>query len=190
MKYFQLLQKKTNLVSLKKQPHVPSGFNLQSPVGVQKSNPVFKQKRDCKTNGEMGKSKTKAIQVDLGIFLHIRTYPGIFRHIHGYSRIIQAYSEPCVTLTCSELWYIQNPGIFKTRGIFRTLVYPKLWHIQNPGIFRKTEAYSEPCQTSVKKCFWKQLTAIIIFVSYNYFHNISLLCPLVHEINMIFLMQV
>ena len=36
---------------------------------------------------------------------------------------------------------IQNTGMFKTRGIFRTLIYPKFWHIQNqrviqnPGIF-------------------------------------------------------
>ena len=43
--------------------------------------------------------------------------------------ITQAYSEPCVTLAYSKFGYIQNLGIFKTRGIFRTLVYAKLWHI-------------------------------------------------------------
>ena len=120
MKYFQLLQEKSNFVSLRKQLHVPS-------------------------------------------FLY-----------QAYSGVIQAYSVPCVTLTYSELWYIQNPGIFETRGIFRTLVYPKLWHIQNlkhiqnPGQFRalrfsEPEAYSEPCQTSRMEHFEKQLTAIIIF---------------------------
>ena len=34
--------------------------------------------------------------------------------------------------------------------------------------------------------FEKQLTAIIIFASYDYFRNISFSCPLVHAINMIF----
>ena len=74
----------------------------------------------------------------------------------AFSGIIKAYSKPIVTLANSELWYIQNHGIFKTRGIFRTLVYPKLWHIQNqrhihnPGLFRtlgysEIEAYSVPC---------------------------------------------
>ena len=82
------------------------------------------------------------------IFKYIQTYQYIIRHIQVYSGIIQAYSETCVTLACSEFWYIQNHAIFKTRDIFRTLVYPKLGHIQNqrhiqnsglfqnPGIFR------------------------------------------------------
>ena len=38
--------------------------------------------------------------------------------------------------------------------------------------------------------FEEQLTAIIIFTIYDYFSNISFPCPLVHEINMIYLMQV
>ena len=64
-------------------------------------------------------------------------------------------------------------------------------HIQNLGLFRtlgysEPEAYSEPCQTSMIEHFEKQLTAIIILASYNYFRNISFSCPLVHEINMIF----
>ena len=65
----------------------------------------------------MGKCKTKAIQKDLGTFRHNQAYPGI----------IQAYSEPCVILVYSEPLvysehrYIQNAGIFKIRGIFRTL---------------------------------------------------------------------
>ena len=44
----------------------------------------------------MSKCKTKAIQTDLGTFRHNQTYPGI----------IQAYSQPCVTLTYLKLWYI------------------------------------------------------------------------------------
>ena len=114
------------------------------------------------------------------------------RHNLAYSAFIQAYSEPCVTLAYSELWYIQNPDIFKTRGIFRTLLYPKLRHIQNErhiqksGHFR-TLGYSE---SSTMERLEKQLTAIIIFASYNHFWNISFSCSLVHEINMIFFMQV
>ena len=114
----------------------------------------------------MGKCKTKShsgrfrhIQAYSGILRHIQTYPDIIRDIKPYSGIIQAYSEPCVTLAYSELWYIQNPDIFKTTCIFRILVHKKLWyiqnqrHIQNPELFRtlgysQSEAYSEPCQTS------------------------------------------
>ena len=49
----------------------------------------------------------------------------VFNNKQSYSGIIQAYSESCVTLTYSKPWYIQNYDIFKTRSIFRTLVYPK-----------------------------------------------------------------
>ena len=41
----------------------------------------------------MIKCKSKAIQTDLGTFKHNQAYPGI----------IQAYSEPCVTLTYLKL---------------------------------------------------------------------------------------
>ena len=67
--------------------------------------------------------ETKAIQADLGIFTHISAYSDT-------SRYIKAHSEPCLTLASSERWYIQNPGVFKTSGISRTL------------------AYSEPCPKS------------------------------------------
>ena len=82
------------------------------------------------------------------------------------------------------LWYIQNSVIFKTRGIFRTLVCPKRWHIQNQGniqdpeLFR-TMGYSEPSHTHLR---WSTITVfvttIVVFSSY---------CPLVHQINLIFL---
>ena len=146
----------------------------------------------------MLKCKKKAfgqIQAYPCIFWHIQTYPDIIRHFQPYSEIIQLYSVPCVTLGYSELQYIQHHGIFKTRVLIRALVYPKLWHIhrhiQNPELFRvlgysEPEAYSKSSQTSTVELFGKQLTTIIIFASYNYFHNFSFSCPLVHEINMIF----
>ena len=37
----------------------------------------------------MGKSKTKAIQTDLGIFTHIQTYSGITRYFQELFRHIQ-----------------------------------------------------------------------------------------------------
>ena len=58
--------------------------------------------------------------------------------------------------------------------LFRTLGYSE------------PEAYSDPCQTSTMEGFEKQLTAIIVFASYDYFRNINFSCPLVHETNMIF----
>ena len=103
----------------------------------------------------MGECKTKAIQTNLGTFSHNLTYPGI----------IQAYLEPCVTLTYLKLWYIQNPDIFRTGSILRTLAYSQPWYIKNLAIFRtlaysKSEAYTEPCQTSTTK-----------LTNYNYFRK-------------------
>ena len=42
MEYFQLLQEKTSFVSSRKQPHVPSDYNLYSSIDFQVSNHVFK----------------------------------------------------------------------------------------------------------------------------------------------------
>ena len=112
----------------------------------------------------MGKSKTKAIQTDLGTIRHNQAYPGIIQ-------VYSTYSKPCVTLAYLEPWYIQNPDIFRTRSIFRTLEYSQAWYIQNLRIFRtlaysKSEAYSEPCQTSMIKRFSK------IVNGYNYFRKL------------------
>ena len=79
----------------------------------------------------MGKCKTKVIQTNLGTFRHNQTYPGIIR----------AYSKSWVTLAYLESWYIQNPGIFRTRSIFRALAYSQPWYTQNryiqkAGIFK------------------------------------------------------
>ena len=72
------------------------------------------------------------------------------------------------TLVYSELWYIQNTGIFKTRDIFRNLVYSELQDIKKPGISRtlecwKPKSYSEHCQTSTIEFFAK------VVKSCNYF---------------------
>ena len=79
----------------------------------------------------------------------------MFTHIQTCSGIIQAYSEPCVTVAYSEPWHIRNLGIFRTRYIYRTLVYSE------------PEVYSELCQTSKMECFAK------IVNSYSCFRNIS-----------------
>ena len=112
-------------------------------------------------------------------FRQIQAHSGIIRHIQELFRHIQAHLEPCVTLTCLKLWYIQNPDIFRTRSIFRTLAYSEPWYIQNHRIFRtlaysKSEAYPEPCQTYTMNLLRKLLTAIIIFTNYNYFRSTTL----------------
>ena len=72
------------------------------------------------------------------------------------------------------------PNMFGgTQFICRTLLYSKPWHIQNPRHF----------QYPLKHLQWsilpKQLMAIIIFESYNYFCNISFSRSLLYEINII-----
>ena len=74
-----------------------------------------------------------------------------------------AYLEPCVTLAYSEPCHVQNPGIFRTQNVLKTLsrhmaysercvtlAYGEPCHIQNFAIFRflaylGPEAYSESC---------------------------------------------
>ena len=96
MKYFQLEKIKFSLFK----KSASCSFRLQPLVSCRRSisSHVFKWKTDCKTNGKM-RCLTKTIQVDLEIFAHFLAYSGIFRQ----SGIIEAYSEPCITLAYSEL---------------------------------------------------------------------------------------
>ena len=60
----------------------------------------------------------------------IQTYLGLFTfylRLFTFSHIV-AYLEPCVTLAYSEPCHIQNPGIFRTQDIFRTLSRHDLVH--------------------------------------------------------------
>ena len=94
--------------------------------------------------------------------IHIQkpVYYRKFRHFQAYSCPIQtyivAYLEPCVTVSYSEYWHIQNliyiqnsvkQGIWHMRnGVkrlhienpasFSTLSNSEFWHIQYFGIFR------------------------------------------------------
>ena len=132
----------------------------------------------------------RLIWVYSNIFKHIQAYPDIISHIQAKSGLLQAYSEPCVTLAYSVLCYIQNPDIFKSRGIFTILIYPKLWyfhnqrHIQDRELFRalrysELEVYSESCQALTMERFGEP---IIIYASYNIFLSVSFSCLLVHEV--------
>ena len=86
-----------------------------------------------------GACKTKAIQRDISIITYVpehssifrqsQSFPGIIRRIQELFRHIQAYLELCYI---QNQEHIQNFGIFRTRGIFKILVYSKRWYIQNP----------------------------------------------------------
>ena len=119
----------------------------------------------------MGKSKTKAIQVDWGIFLHVQAYLDISRHIQAYSWIFRNYS--------GIFWTLCNPNMF------RTLVYLESWHIQNqrhiqnPGL-SKTLAHSESWDIQKNRGILRALSNICEEVlletanSYNYFCKLQL----------------
>ena len=83
----------------------------------------------------MGKSKTKAIQADLGTFRQNQQYPGI---IQTYSGIFKTLCNPGIfrTVVYPEPWHIQNQKHIQNPGIFRTLVYSEPPYIQNAGIFK------------------------------------------------------
>ena len=96
--------------------------------------------------------KTKTIQKHLGIFTYIpvySTHSRIIMHNSAYlgiTQYIQGYSE---------LWYIQNLGIFRALAYSGPGAYSEPWHMQNPCIFQspfifrtrailRSLAYTEP----------------------------------------------
>ena len=177
MKYFQLLWKKSNVVSSRKQPRVFSDYNLQSPVDVQISNHMFKQKKHCKTNGKMRKYKAKAIQTYLGIFTNIHGCSDISRDNQTYSGIFKNYSDIFQTLC--------DPGIFRTMVYLKLMAYSGPLYTQISGTFRirdifRTGGILRTLSSICDRARWETANG------HNYFCNISFSCHLVHEINMIF----
>ena len=85
--------------------------------------------------------KQSVVPLDKGL-QWVNVKQKIFRQIQTHPRIIQEYSEPCITLTYLKLRYVQNPDTFRTRRIFRTAAYLQLWYIQKFAIF-KMLAYSK-----------------------------------------------
>ena len=112
--------------------------------------------------------------------MHIPAWPGIFRHMQTYSGIFWNLDNPgkFITPVYSEFWHIQNqrhiqnPGISKTLAYSEPKTYSESWTIQILA-FSVPEAYSEPCQICTMERFEPQLTAIIIFASYNSFSYIN-----------------
>ena len=96
--YFQLLRKKLNFISSRKQPKVPSYYNFQFRANDKISNHALKQTR---VNNREIKNKTHSDKY--------RYILQIFRHNEAYSGVIRAY-----------------PGTFRTpcySVISRTLVH-------------------------------------------------------------------
>ena len=100
-------------------------------------------------------------------FRYIHAYSCIIRHIQGLFRYNQTYSGSCVILVYSEPWHIQKPGVFRGRGILRSLS-----NIHDGTFFENVN-----------------FTDVIIFTNHNCC-NISFSRPLLYEINIYFLIQV
>ena len=108
----------------------------------------------CSSTDQMEKTESKSHS---GRFRHVHTYSNISRDIGTYSgtirHILRNYSDILWT------WHIQNPGILRTRGIFRTQVYSELWHIRNSGTFRtgtywEQGAYCKPWDIENPGMLW------------------------------------
>ena len=90
-------------------------------------------------------------------FLHIWAYSLPISHIQSHT---VAYLEPCATLAYSEPCHFQNPDIFRTQDIFRTLL-------------RHILAYSEHCVTIA---YWE--TRILAYLGPEAYSESSLFNPL------------
>ena len=96
------------------------------------------------------------------------------------------YSEP---EAYSVIGYNKNSGIFRTRGMFRSLVYSELDVYSDPVFFR-TLAYSEPeaCSESYLTASLKRFAKIVNGSNYfpnNHSRNIIFSHSLLYEINII-----
>ena len=89
----------------------------------------------------MGKCKTEAIQTDFITLSPNQAYP----------EIIQAYSKPYVTLA--------QRGISRTLTYSKSETYSEIWYIQNPGMFRHIQN-PRLIQTSTMKRFVKMVNGI------------------------------
>ena len=87
-------------------------------------------------------------------------------------------------------WHIQNFCIFRILAYSKADRYSEPWYTIKSGTFRTRNKFRIFGLFRTKDTLEKQLTAMINFESYFYFHNISFSYPLVHEINMILLMLV
>ena len=96
-------------------------------------------------------------------FRYIHAYSCIIRHIQELFRYNQTYSGSCVILIYSEPWHIQKPGVFRGRGILRSLS-----NIHDGTFFENIN-----------------FTDVIIFTNYNCC-NISFSRPLLYEISIYF----
>ena len=77
--------------------------------------------------------------------------------LRKYSAILRTLCNPSIF----EPWHTQNPGIFRTRSICRTLAYSEQRYIQNP----------RQIQNPVKQLRWsivqELLIAVVVFANYN-----------------------
>ena len=83
----------------------------------------------------MSKCKIKAIQTDSGTFRDNQTYLGIIPAYVGIFRTL-CYPDIFKTVVYLELWHIQKKKHIQNPSIFTTLVYSETRYIQNDGIFR------------------------------------------------------
>ena len=89
-----------------------------------------------------------------GIFRHNQAHPGITQENSNTVRSMPNFGMTR-TLKYSESWHMWNPGIFRTRTIFRTLIYSGL------------QTSSQPCQTSAMESFTK-ITQIVFRTIFKY----------------------
>ena len=135
----------------------------------------------------MGECKTKAIQTNLGTLTHNQTYRGIIQTYSGIFRTL-CYPDIFKSVVHPELWHIEKHKHIQNPGIFINLVYSEPHYIQNVGIFKIWGIFR-----TLSHIYDESLiifTAIIIFKNFNVFRNawrveINILRYLFIEINIL-----
>ena len=116
----------------------------------------------------MGECKTKTIQINSGTFRHSQTYPGIIQAYSGIFRTL-CYPDILKIAVCREAWHIQNQRHIQNPGIFTTLIHSEPDYIQNDGMFKIWGIF----RTLSYICYEALIiyTVIIIFTNYNNFRK-------------------
>ena len=105
---------------------------------VKTSNHTFKQTRYYKgcMQDKIQSDRFSHIHTYAGIFRHRQAYSKKIRHFQELLRDILAHLEARVTLVYSEPWHIRNPYIFGTLVYSEPCHIPNETHISKPSIFR------------------------------------------------------
>ena len=126
-KYYRSKHEKF-LCSFQKIQNNVNRIHLQCSGFIEILDMIIRDPTELKTYWIWSNSKHSIKYTHLAIPFPLAVSP---RNSSQQSATAEGFAEANSVFIVIILAYSESPGILKTRGIFRTLLYLKLWHIQN-----------------------------------------------------------